>query len=425
VESHESEPAGVTGVAPDAAVATNAIRAVLAIRDYRTLWSSTLGSLMGTWMQNVILAAFVYQTTASPVLTSLVAFSNLVPQLLFPTVGGALADLVDRKRLLLVLSAWQMLGSLAIAWIVRTPDFSRPTLFAAVFAVGVGAALENPLLLAVIPSLVPARLLSGAISLSSVSLNLSRVVGPAIGAMLYVAVGPSWVFVMNAATYLIVIVGAVTIRFPAVERRHGEGFAERYLGGFRFARRDPVVRRAITTILVFALCCSYFVPLLPAIAAEDWGVSSKSTTYGLLYATFGLGAIAGSLSVGTYLAPSSLERVLRIALVGFGLTLATWITVDRALLAFPIGFVLGAFHYAMITSITTIFQGRLDHATRGRVSAIWVMSMMGPVPLGALGAGWIAGHTSMNTVVYFSAAVAAGLAWYADLRPIPAPRSRP
>lgn len=410
----EAEEALVDGDRP---MEASAVRAALAVRDFRTMWLSTLGSTIGTWMQNVILAAFVYATTRSAWLVSLVGFCNLVPQLLFATFGGVLADLFDRKKLIIWLSAEQLLGSLAIAWIVRTSDFSRPALLVAVFAVGTGAALQGPVFLAVTPSLVPARLLAGAISLNSVSMNVSRVVGPAIGAVLYVEIGASWVFVLNAATYLIIMGGVTQVRFPHIDKRHGESILDRIFGGFRYVRADPVVWRAIRTVFSFSVFCMPFVVLYPAIAAVDWGVSSKSTLYGFLYATFGTGAVAGALSVGTVLARFRIESMLRVSFVLFGASLALYVTIRRPWMAFPVGFSLGFWYFAVVTSLSTVFQSRLDHAIRGRVSAVWMMCFGGTVPVSGLIAGWVVSHTGVNPVVYFGAAFALFLAWWCDLRP--------
>ncbi|MEI7622593.1 MAG: MFS transporter [Actinomycetes bacterium] len=395
----------------------SAVRAALANRDYRTMWLSSLGSTVGTWMQNVILAAYVYNVTRSAWLVSLVGFCNLVPQLLFATFGGIIADMYSRKKLIFWLSLEQMIGSLAIAWIVRTTDFSRPALLLAVFAVGTGAALQGPVFLAVTPSLVPKEHLAGAISLNSVSMNVSRVVGPAIGAVLYVWIGASWVFVLNAATYLIIMVGVTYVKVPVFERRHGESKLDRLVGGFKYVRNDPVILRAIITVFLFSLFCMPFVVLYPALATTDWGVSTKSTLYGLLYATFGLGAVVGALSVGTFLSGRKIENVLRGSFVMFGISLATYITIDTPALAFPVGFLLGFFYFAVVTSLSTIFQSRLDHAIRGRVSAVWMMCFGGTVPVAGLLAGWIVSHSTVNTVVYFGAAFALFLAWFADLRP--------
>lgn len=417
----EAEEALVDG---GRAIEVNVVRAALANRDFRILWSSNLGSAMGTWMQNVILAAFVFNATQDAFLVALVGFCNLVPQLFFATIGGVIADMFDRRTLIFWLSFEQLLGSLAIAWIVSTTDFSRPALLIAVFLVGTGAALQGPVFIATTPSLVPPEHLAGAISLNSVSMNVSRVIGPAIGAMLYVWIGASWVFVLNAATYVIIMVGVRYVRFPVITKRVGESVSDRLFGGFKYVRRDPVVFRAILTVLTFSLFSMPFVVLYPAIAEIDWGVASKSTIYGFLYATFGLGAVVGSLAIGTFLTRWTVETMVRWCFAAFGICLAMYITVRQAWMAFPIGFVLGFFYFAAITSLTTVFQSRLDHAIRGRVSAVWMMCFGGTVPVSGLIAGWIVGFTGVNPVIYFGAAFAMFLAWFADLRP-PEVRSRP
>ena len=380
----EAEEAAVDG---DRTVEVSAVRSALRNRNFRTMWLSSLGSSVGTWMQNVILAAYVYSVTRSVWLVSLIGFANLVPQLVFATLGGVIADLFSRKKLIFWLSFEQLLGSLAIAWITRTESFSEPVLLAAVASVGIGAALSGPVFLSVTPSLVPPKDLAGAISLNSVSMNVSRVVGPAIGAMLYVAIGASWVFVLNAATYLFIMVGVTFVTFPVFPRTHDAGPLQKIAEGFRFVRHEPVVRRAVATVFLFSLFCMPFVVVFPAIAETYLDIPAKSTTYGFLYATFGFGAVVGALSIGTFLSGRNLAVVVRFALVGFSLCLATFVSLNSAVPAFPVAFMLGFCYFAAVTSLSTVFQSRLTHAIRGRVSAIWMMCFGGTVPVSGLIAG--------------------------------------
>lgn len=409
----EADEAMVDG---DRSVEVNAVRAVLANRNFRTMWASSLGSTIGTWMQNVILAAYVYNVTRSPWLVSLVGFCNLVPQLLFATFGGVIADIIDRKKLIVWLSFEQLIASLAIAWIVRTTDFSHGALLVAVFAVGTGAALQGPVFLAVTPSLVPRRHLSGAISLNSASMNISRVVGPAIGAVMYVWIGASWVFVLNAASYLIIIIGVQYVDVPKVPRRHGESIPDRLFGGFRYIRRDAVVFRALLTVFLFSVFCMPFITQFPVISAVDLHVPTKSTTYGFVYACFGFGAVVGALSIGTFLSGLKLEKVVRFAFIAFGIALSTFVSLRSAALAFPVGLLLGFFYFVVVTSLATVFQSRLDNEIRGRVSAVWMMTFGGTVPVSGLISGWIVTRIGVNPVIYFGAGFALFLAWFADLR---------
>jgi MFS family permease len=410
----EAEEAALDG---DRTVEVSAVRSALRNRNFRTMWLSALGSGIGTWMQNVILAAYVYSVTRSVWLVSLIGFANLVPQLVFATLGGVIADMFSRKKLIFWLSFEQLVGSLAIAWITRTESFSEPVLLAAVAAVGTGAALSGPVFLSVTPSLVPPKDLAGAISLNSVSMNVSRVVGPAIGALLYVAIGASWVFVLNAATYLFIMVGITFVNVPVFPKTNDIGPLQKIAEGFRFVRHEPVVRRAVGTVFMFSMFCMPFVVVFPAIAEQDLHIVAKSTQYGFLYATFGFGAVVGALSIGTFLSGRNLAVVVRFALVGFSLCLATFVSLDSGLPAFPVVFMLGFFYFAAVTSLSTVFQSRLSHTIRGRVSAIWMMCFGGTVPVSGLIAGWVISLTTINTVIYFGAAFALFLAWFADLRP--------
>jgi MFS family permease len=173
----------------------------------------------------------------------------------------------------------------------------------------------------------------------------------------------------------------------------------------------------VATVFMFSLLCMPFVVVFPAIAEQDLHIAAKSTTYGFLYATFGFGAVVGALSIGTFLSGRNLAIVVRFALAGFSLCLATFVSLDSGLPAFPVSFMLGFFYFAAVTSLSTVFQSRLTHQIRGRVSAVWMMAFGGTVPVSGLLAGWIISLTTLNTVIYFGAAFALFLAWFADLRP--------
>ncbi len=132
-------------------------------------------------MQNVVLGAFAYKITGSPVFVSLLTFAQLVPLLLLSIVGGTLADIFDRRKLLILVSIEQTAFALAIAWIAACPHPSTVGLFLCTLAIGIGQAVYAPTFGSLVPQLVDKKDLAGAVSLNSVNMNLSRVIGPAIG----------------------------------------------------------------------------------------------------------------------------------------------------------------------------------------------------------------------------------------------------
>ncbi len=394
------------------------IRSTLGNRQFRIVFTGSVLSNVGTWMQNVVLAAFAYELTGSASFVGLITFATLGPLLLLSLVGGALADSFDRRKVIVVMAVEQMAFSVVLALIAGQSDPSRVGLFLAALMVGVGNALQAPTFASLLPNLVPRRDLSGAISLNSANMNISRIVGPAIGGVLYASVGAEWVFLFNAATYLFIVFAMSRVHVPRVVTSSDEPKGlRRVLGGFVVARRDPVVGRAVVSVALFSFFSLTFLTQMPVLASANFGINPKSTAYGVLYAVFGVGALAGALSIGSVFADRSLEKVLRVSLACFAVLLAAYGLVRQPALAYPVGLVLGFFYFAAITSLSTVLQKRLDDRVRGRVLAVWMMAFGGTVPIGGLIAGWVVERTDVTVIVLIGAAVAGFLAWFADLRP--------
>lgn len=404
----------------DRPIPAGTIRSALANRQFRIVYSGSVLSNIGTWMQNVVMAAYAYELTGSASFVGLVGFATLGPQLLLSLVGGGLADTFDRRRVIIVMAFWQMAFSVGLAAIATSNDPSRVGLLVVTFLIGSGNALQGPSFASLLPNLVPRRDLAGAVALNSANMNISRIIGPAIGGLLYAGVGAQWVFLLNAATYVFIVIAMSLVRVPRVQRVDGEPSGlRRVLGGFTVVRHDPVVRRAVTTVALFSFFSLTFLTQMPVLSTENFGIPAKSTAYGVLYAVFGVGALAGALSIGTVFANRSLERVLRLSLVGFAVFLTVYGLIRTPALAYPVGVVLGFAYFAAVTSLSTVLQQRLDDRVRGRVLAVWMMAFGGTVPIGGLVAGAVVERTNVTVIVMVGAAVAAFLAWYADLRPPP------
>ena len=384
-------------------------RSALQSRDFRVLWFSTFASNVGTWMQNVALGAFAYQLSHSAGFVALTGFAQLGPLLLLATVGGMLADAVDRRRLLVITNLVQLVFSAVLAVVATASHPSRTLLLLVVLAIGIANALTGPPLSSILPNLVPRIDLPGAIALQSVQMNLSRVVGPAIGGVLLPSIHASGVFGLNAATYLFAVAGALAIQ-PVARGRSTEQGLRRLLGGFAVARRDPLVRSVLMTIALISFFCLPFIGLMPVIAAQNLGMNVTGFEYGLLYASFGLGAASGAIIVGSVLVGYRRDRVIAIGLAMFSLMLLVFGLLRAPGPAYPIVFLVGLFYFATVTSLSTRLQEHLYDEVRGRVMALYMMGFGGTLPLGLLAAGPIATHTSITAVVVAGAVVAMLLA---------------
>jgi MFS family permease len=402
----------------DRTIRSGSARAALQHRVFRRVFIGAFLSNIGSWMQNVVLGALAYDLTKSPSFVGVLLFAQLGPLLLFSLVGGLLADAFDRRRLLVTVSVLQGLLSLALAAVATSDDPSRVALVGIVFLIGMGQAVFGPTYSALLPVLVGRDDLAGAISLNSAQMNGSRVIGPIIGAAVFAEVGASWVFVINALSYLLVIWSLLSVRLPdPVPDTSGLRGIRRVLSGFQVARADPIVARCLIVIFTFSLLSLPFIGQMPTLADRNLGIAAKSTQYGVLYACFGVGALMGALSIGTVLAGRSLERVVRVGLVAFAAFLAVFSLLRSPGPAYPSILLVGLAYFAVITSLSTVLQQRLDDANRGRVMALWIMGFGGTVPIGNLIAGPLIEATSVTTVVLAGAAIAVALAAYADLAP--------
>ena len=387
-------------------------------RTFRTVFLGAFASNIGTWMQNVVLGAYAFTLTHSSVFVGVIIFAQLGPALVFPMLGGVIADRVNRKRFLIVVSLEQLVFSFVLALVVRVPHPSLVVLTGTVLLIGVGNAMFGPGYSAILPGLVSREDLPGAISLNAAQMNASRVIGPAIGGVAFHFVGPSWVFAGNAVTYLFVIGALLMVTLPATAT--GPRQASRWkelTAGIDAARSDPVVGRCLVTVFTFSLFALAFIGQMPTVAAHNLGIDPRSADYGILYATFGTGALLGAISIGTFLSRVSKPLIVRVGLLGYAACLVAFALLRSPAPAYPVIALVGAFYFAFITALNTTLQAEVDEAVRGRVMALWIMGFGGTVGLGNLFIGPVVATVGITDVLLFGASIALLLAWYADVRP--------
>lgn len=391
-------------------------RAALARPDFRRVYWASFASNIGRWMQNVALGVLVFEQTEDPSFTTLVISVQMFPLLILSVVGGSLADSIDRRRLLLATQSWQAVFSGVLAWHVWDGSFDRTTLLLIVFMTGLGQALFAPAFNAIVPTLVGKENLSAAISLNSAQMNGSRVIGPVIGGFLIPTIGIGAVFAVNAVTYIFVIAALASVAVPTLVPLTSS-MKDRLLGGFRIARRSTPVGRSLLVMTSFSLLCLPFIGLMPVIAEQSLGIDAKSSTFGFLYGAFGLGALAGAISVGTVLLHVPKERVVRASLGCFGVALAVFSVLRSAPAAFPVLFLVGLFYFTMPTALSTFLQIHLGDEVRGRVMALWIISFGGTVAITNFGSGAIVEMTSLTAVLLVGAATSIAMAVAVRLEP--------
>ncbi len=394
--------------------APGSMAAALSHPAYRRVFAGTFSSNVGTWMQNVILIALAYDLTDSSTFIGVITFAQLGPMLLLSPVGGAIADRVNRRVLMISIAATQALLSAALAVVVTRDDPSLVLLVVIVAGIGIGAALNAPTANAILPELAGRRDLQGAVALNSAAMNASRVVGPVLGGAAAAIGGATFVFMVNAATFVFVILAVATADadFSAKGKR-GESPVAQMAGGIREARRDRVVGRVLVTIAAYSLFCLVFIYQMPRIADEQFGL--VGWRYTLLFSTFGLGAFTGAISMGSWLTPFGRPLMVRAGLGVFAASLGVFALSWSTWTGFPSAFFAGASYFVIVTALVTTLQLRVADEVRGRVMGLWMMAWAGLVPVGGLIGGVVIDLVGLTPVLLAGVAVAVLLAVFVDL----------
>ncbi|MEX0847520.1 MAG: MFS transporter [Ilumatobacteraceae bacterium] len=395
-------------------------RAALAYPDFRRMWVASFASNVGTWMQNVILPAYVYDRTGKASVAGLLVFAQLGPLLILSIPGGVIADRFDRRKWLIAMQIVQLCFSVALAPLAAT-DAPIWSLFLVAMCVGIGNALNAPAWSAMLPTLVSKADLAGSISLNSTMINGSRVIGPILVAGLRpLGVSTAEIFVLNAATYLFVVFALLSVHLPSIGGVAREKGMRQFTSGLRLARSIPVASRLLIALTTFSLLSLPYVGLFPAVANLNFGIEPKSSTYNWLYATWGFGACLGGLAIGTVFVGWDARRLIRLGFASFAVCLAAFAISAHPLPAFISGFVLGFCYFATTTSMLTVLQSRLADNQRGRVMSLWFMAFGGTVPLGNLVFGPVIDAVGARWVLLMGAAWALVLAWWCDIAAIDA-----
>ena len=284
---------------------------------FRALWIVSVVSNIGTWMHDVGAAWLMISLTPSPLLVALMQTATSLPIFLLALPGGALADIVDRRRLLLVTQSWMCATAVALGLVTLAGVTTPAVLLALTFALGLGAALNMPAWQATTPEMVPRAQLLAAVALGGVGFNVARAVGPALGGLIVAVAGSGAVFLLNALTFLGVIGAVYTWRRPPRERRLPP---EHVLGamraGVRYVRHAPLFRAVLVRTAVFIICGSATWALLPVVGRRDLGLSALG--YGVLLGCLGLGAVAGSAVLPRLRARLSVDALVIVATIIFG-----------------------------------------------------------------------------------------------------------
>lgn len=369
-----------------------------AFRNYRLLWGGAFLSSVGTWTQNVALAWLIHTRWGDPFYLGLREFAAEAPLITFMLVGGAMADRLDRRRILLLSQILQMslAASLGILYALGRLDIG-PILLVA-FLTGLAQSQSAPTYQAVLTSLVPPQHIPNAVALNSLQFNLSRAIGPVLAGILLVRGGTGLCFAVNVASFLAVIVALTRIEFPGPTLpSRKESLGESLKTGIRHVSGHPLLSRltllgAAGSFLGFPL-----ITYLPVIASHV--LHADAGGYSLLLSSFGVGAVAGALSTAQRGDRPGRGRVLLVSFMAYGLLILAVVVSEVLVVSMALLALSGFSLVTAFSTLNSLVQENAPEELRGRILSIYFVAFRGGMPLGSLVAGLVVRRASVSVVI--------------------------
>jgi len=370
---------------------------------FRMIWLAVLIGNIGTWIHDVSAAWVMAENTGSPFMVAAVQSATTLPVVLLAVFAGTLADIVDRRKYLILAQLWMLLVAGSLALLAHLDMLGPWTLIALTFALGVGAAMAMPAQQATIPELVPRAMLSPAVALSSLSMNIARAVGPALGGLIVASAGIQWAFAINALSFLgIMIVLLAWKRTPTATALPPESFGVALRAGLRYATQASVLQSVLVKAASFFVFASALTALLPIVVNRD--LRASAGTYGLLLGCIGIGAVSGALLLPKLRARIDPDRLVLIAtLVYAGCMLALALLRSIPVL-YVVSLVNGLAWITVLSSLQIAAQTSVPAWVRARALALYIVVFSGGMAIGSLGWGTLAQQTSSTTALLVAAA---------------------
>jgi MFS family permease len=414
-------------------------------RSFSLLWGAGLVSTIGTWMQAVAVGALLISRTGQATWAVLVAAAAFLPIGLLSPVGGALADRVARRPVLIAGNVAAAAVAFVLAALVSAGHEDPALLVGLVAVEGAASAIIGPFQQAILPDLVPRSEFLPAIALNSAQWNLGRIAGPALAGAAIAAFGYPLAFDANAVSFLAVVAALAFVRFTPPAGHAGDGLLTSLRAGLAAARREPGCWAAIWTIGVVALIASPFIALVPAMAERvargprlsgglPGGLPSGravAAATGVLTTAQGIGAVVGAMCLAGLAARFGRGRVLAWSLAAFPVALVIYGTAQSLWWAAAGLFAVGLVYIGVLSGLSTVVQVRAPAAYRGRVLSLYLVALGVAYPVGALvqgpvadriGIGWTTTASALLLMLILAvAAVSLPGVRRALLRPEPAP----
>jgi len=372
---------------------------------FRSLWIAAVISYTGTWMQNVGAGWLMTQLSTSPLMVSLVQAATTLPVFLVILPAGALADLVDRRRFLLITQGWMVLAAGTLGLLTLFHYVTPWVLLLFTFVLGLGSVMNDPAWQALTPEIASPAQHAPAVALNSVGFNVARAVGPALGGLVIAAAGSGTAFLLNAASFFGVIFFLYRWKRPHREHVETGRVVDALWTGLRYMRGNQLVRSVLIRAGAFSVGASALLALLPVLARPH-----GATGYGLLLGSFGLGALAGAALLPRLRSQHSVDKVVAFAILVFAAMTCIAGRVQAFAWLWVILFASGMAWIAILACLNVAAQTMSPSWLRARALSMYLLVLQGGMALGSAAWGALASRIGVPEALLGSAiALSAGL----------------
>jgi MFS family permease len=374
-------------------------------RDFALFWSGNFLSNIGTWMQNLALGWLILLMTNSPFLLGLNGFLSSAPSLVFSLPGGAIADRLNRRKLMIYTQTAMMLLALVLAVLTSFHVIKIWEILLISLLAGLASALNNPAYQALVPDLVEREDLVNAVALNSAQFNMSRAIGPTIAGLALGTLGAAGCFYLNSVSFLALIIALLVITVPSRATQEGPTVWGAMLEGLRFVSQNRLIIILLSVPAFLSLLGLPFVVLMPVVARNLLNVGAAGLGY--LMAGAGLGAVIAALALARQRSAEPKGRFIlgsatlfSLALILLGRTHSFW-------WAFVFLVVLGATMVGALALTNSTLQIASPPELRGRIMSMYNLAVLGLAPIGSLQAGLVAEALGVRFALTFGGVVCA------------------
>ncbi|WP_043837968.1 MFS transporter [Muricoccus aerilatus] len=356
---------------------------------FAVVWAATVLGNTGSFMRDVASSWLVTDLAAGPAAVSLIQAAGTLPIFLLAIPAGVLSDILDRRRFLIAVQVLLAAVSAALMVLSSLGLMTVTALVALTFVGGIGAALMAPTWQAIVPELVPAKEMKGAVALNSLGINIARAIGPAAGGLLLSAAGAAVTYGADLASYAVVILALLWWKRPAkAEDALAENFGGAFRAGIRYARASRELHVVLLRAAIFFAFASAVWALLPLVARNLLGGDAE--LYGILLGAVGLGAIGGALLLPRLRTVLDADGLMLAASIAAAAVMAALALAPPTWLALPALLLLGIAWIVALTTLNGAAQAILPNWVRGRALAVYLTVFNGAMALGSLSWGLVA-----------------------------------